>query len=152
MSSGLDQILDEQRFPYVGMSLEERNYYLNIIKHCKDICDTENIVDSQNECELVELRLKKEEDVINFSGSLTIGTDNISENRTIVGKMFLKKDCVVVIYEITRLCVDCINKVYSVVDKFELKDDKLKRKSNYSYTTKKVSVEINDEELKGKIR
>ena len=35
----LDIILDEQNFPCENMSKDERNYYLNILRNCKDICD-----------------------------------------------------------------------------------------------------------------
>jgi len=41
MNKLLDVILDEQKFPYEGMNIEERNCYLNIIRNCKDICDSQ---------------------------------------------------------------------------------------------------------------
>ena len=63
-------LLDEQRFPYENMTLEERNCYLNIIRNCKDICDSENKVDGVNNCKLVELHLKKKLNKVSFNVSL----------------------------------------------------------------------------------
>ena len=36
----IQRILDEQNFPYLFMTLEERDFCLNILKNCKDICDS----------------------------------------------------------------------------------------------------------------
>lgn len=49
----MDRILDEQDFPYENMTLDERNYYLDIIKNCKDICDTDNKADGISTCEII---------------------------------------------------------------------------------------------------
>ena len=47
-------ILDEQYFPYYNMTLEERNFYLKLLRNCKDICSTEQKVNNQDKCEIVE--------------------------------------------------------------------------------------------------
>lgn len=147
-----EAILDEQWFPYEGMTLEERNYYLNIIKNCKDICDTENKVDNVSNCELVELHLKKNLNTVSFNGSLTIGTDKVRENRTIEGDLFLLKDSVVVDYEIIRLCIEEQPKKYRVLDEFKIENDILKRRSQYNYNMKSIYDNIDNEEMKGKLR
>lgn len=147
-----DVILDEQIFPYEGMTLEERNYYLNIIKNCKDICDTENKVDNVSNCELVELHLKKKDDIVSFNGSLTIGTNKKREYRTIEGELFLLKNSVVVDYEIIRLCIQEEPKKYRVLDEFKIEKDILKRKSMYNYNMKSIYEIVENEEMKGKLR
>lgn len=150
MSSKLDVILDEQKFPYLGMTKEERNYYINIIKNCKDICDTENKVDNISKCEIITLQFEKNNDVVKFDGALTIGEGK--ENRYIVGQIFLNKDKIRVDMEISRLTVKCKNKVYRVFDEFTLENGVLKRSSLYNYNFKKICDEINNEEMKGKLK
>ena len=60
----LKEILDEQRFPCENMSKEERNYYLNILRNCKDICDSDNKVNGIGKCEILETKLVKKEEFI----------------------------------------------------------------------------------------
>lgn len=83
-----ERILDEQLFQYQGMSYEERNFYLNdIIKNCKEISNTVNIVDNNRTCQIVEMRFKKNNDEVYFNGSLSIG----SENRSVSGIIYEKQ-------------------------------------------------------------
>lgn len=144
-----EAILDEQWFPYENMTLEERNRYLNIIKNCKDICDTDNKVDGVKTCELVELHLKKNLNKVSFNGSLTIGTDKQRENRCIEGELFLQnRNTIIVDSKITRLSTNDEHKEYRVYDMFKLQNDVLKRSSVYNYDYKKTY----EEALEGKIR
>lgn len=145
-------ILDEQKFPYLWMTLEERNHYLNIIRNCKDICDTENKVDGVSNCELLQLSLKKENNIVSFNGFLTIGTDKVRENRTIEGDLFFDKKSAFVDYKITRLCIQDEHKEYRVLDEFKLEKDTLKRRSMYNYNMKSIYDTIENEEMKGKLR
>lgn len=142
------KILDEQDFPYMGMTLEERNYYLNIIKNCKDIADTIHKVGNKSQCRILKLSLKKKENEISFNGFATIE----HENRCIDGYLFLEKDSILVDMHITRLCVDDIHKEYTVLDEFKLVDDILKRKSRYNYDRHNYCDSIKDELLKGRER
>ena len=135
-------------FPYVNMTAEERNYYLNIIKNCKDICNSENKIDNQSKCELVELKLVKENRIIVFNGSVAIG----KENRSIRGEIYLKKNQIIVDMHVTRLLANDEKKVYTVLDEFKLENDILKRRSMYNYDMKNIYNEIKDEELKERIR
>lgn len=141
-------ILDEQKFPYEGMSLEERNYYLNIIKNCKDISDTENKVGKISKCEILRLYFKKQDGIVNINGSLCIG----NENRCINADIFFEKDSIVVDMLITRLCVQTEHKEYRVLDEFKLENDILKRRSQYNYNMKSIFDNIENEEMKGRLK
>ena len=145
MSSKIDILLDEEKFPCIGMTKDERNSCLNIIKNCKDICDTENKVDGNNKCEIVEMHFKKENNVIIFSGSLSIG----GEYRTIEGHFYIGKDSIIVDSKITRLCIQTDRKEYTVLDEFKLENNTLKRRSQYNYNMKSLYDEITGISLKG---
>ena len=148
MGSKIDIILDEQRFPYILMDKNERDYCLNIIRSCKDICDTDNKVNNINKCEIVEMHFRKDDNIVSFSGSLSIG----SEFRTIEGYLYLEKDKILVDYKITRLCSETDKKEYTVLDEFKLENDTLKRRSQYNYDMKSLYTEVNDETVKGRLR
>ena len=148
MSSNINTILDEQKFPCIGMSVEERNYCLNIISNCKDICNTENKVDNKSKCEIVKMLFRKDDDIVTFDGFLKLG----SENRTIKGELYVEKDRIVVYYEITRIGVEIQNANYSVIDEFKLDNDILKRKSKYSYNERSKYEEIDNKIMKGKLK
>lgn len=141
-------LLDEQRFPYIGMSLEERNYFLNIIRNCKDICDTRHSVDGQTKCELVQLSLKKSGSVVNADGSLSIG----NENRTIEADIYFEKNGIIVDMLITRLCVEVEHKTYRVLDQFKLKNNKLLRTSSYNYDMKSINTNVDNDEIRSNLK
>ena len=145
MSSKIDILLDEEKFPCIGMSKDERNYCLNIIKNCKDICDTENKVDDINKCEIVEMHFRKDNNVIIFSGSLSIG----GEYRTIEGHFYIGKDSIIVDSKITRLCVETDRKEYTVLDEFKLEKNSLKRRSQYNYNMENLYTKVTGISLKG---
>lgn len=144
----LDTVLDEQRFPYEGMSREERNHYLNIIKNCKDISDSENKVDNKSKCEIVQLCFRRKDSIVNVNGSLSIG----SENRCIDADIFFFKDSIVVNMLITRLRVQVEPKEYRVLDEFKLDNDILKRRSQYNYNMTSIFDNIENEEMKGRLK
>lgn len=149
MEKDLEEILlDEQRFPYVGMSLEERNYYLNIIKNCKETCDTENKVGKISKCEITRLHFKKQDGIVNVNGALNIG----SENRWINADIFFEKDSIVVDMLITRLCAQTNHKEYRVLDEFKLENDILKRRSYYNYNMTSIFNNIDNEEMRGRLK
>lgn len=141
-------LLDEKRFPYEGMSLDERNYYFNIISNCKDICNTENRVNDENKCRIIELHFKKNNSVINVNGSVNIG----NENRCINADIFINKNSIVVDMLVTRLCVDDKLKEYSVLDEFKLEKGVLKRRSQYNYNMTSIFENIENEEMKGRLK
>ena len=148
----LEIIKDEKKFPYENMSLEERNYYLNIIRNCKDVCDTDNKVDNISKCEIIKLNLKKDGNVVRVDGYLKIGSDKISENRLIVADIYLEENSIIVDMHIDRLCFKGDHKSYTVFEKFILEKEMLKRISKYNYNVEPVSNNIENEEMKGKLR
>lgn len=148
MSDYHKQILDEQKFPYENMSLEERNYFINILSNCKDICDSKYKVDNYSECEIVQLSLKKDGDVINANGFLCIGKNNI-ENRCIDANIYLNSNDILVEMQITRITSEDIVE-YTVFDKFTIENDILKRISKYE--NNEYSDIIENEEMKGKLK
>lgn len=150
-SNETKNILEEQKFPYENMSLEERNYYLRVIRNCKEICDTKNKVDNISSCEILEMRLNKKEEMIFFQGSLAVGTDQNREYRLINGEIYIEENSIKLEYQITRLGNINGRKNYYVLDEFKLEDSILKRISCYSIDDKHIS-EISDETMKGKLK
>ena len=152
MSNIVDIMLDEQNFPYENMSLEERNYYLNIIKNCKDICDSEHKIDGIAKCEIIRARLKKSLNEVNVDGIMRIG----KENRCINANIFLRPNKIIVDSNITRLIENESGSVeatvYTVLDEFTIENNKLKRRSQYNYDMKSLYDEIENEEMKGKLK
>lgn len=148
----LEVILDEQKFPYGNMTLQERNYYLNILRNCKDICDSNNRVDETGSCELVSLNLEKQNNIVRINGFLSLGTEGKRENRWIEASMYLEPSRIVVDMRITRIGVNCVHKVYTVLDEFTLENDNLKRRSQYNYDMKNLYDNIENEEMKGRLK
>ena len=148
----IDIILDEQDFPYENMTLDERNYYLDIIKNCKDICDTDNKVDGVSTCEIIRARLKKRLNKVNVDGIMHIG----KENRCINADIYLNPDRIIVDSNITRLIEDENGKanatIYTVLDEFTIENGKLQRRSQYNYDMKSLYDEIENDEMKGRLK
>lgn len=142
-------ILDEQYFPYYNMTLEERNFYLKLLRNCKDICSTEQKVNNQDKCEIVEMSLRKnDENDIYAQGSLIIN----GEVRCIDADIFKDDKKIFVDMHVTRLCNESSKKEYRVLDIFEIQSNKLKRTSEYNYDMKNNIDELCDEEIKEKLR
>lgn len=147
----LENILDEERFPYLGMSLDERNFCLEVLNNCKDICDSDQKVDGIGSCKIVELCFRKENGIINANGSLAIGNDK-PEYRVIDADICMEKDSIIVDMAITRLLVEDDRKSYRVLDCFKLKNGVLKRTSQYNYDMKNIYSDIENSKMKGKLK
>lgn len=144
----VDLIIEEQYFPYMDMSLEERNFCLSILKNCKDICDTDQKVGNKSKCEIVQMNFKKQNSkLIKAEGSLIIKDNKVCEVRAVEADIYLEKAKVIVDMHINRLCANDKNREYTVLDIFEFENDKLKRTSEYNYEMKRIVTEINDNEL-----
>ena len=143
----LDIILEEQYFPCENMSKDERNYYLNILRNCKDICDTDSKVNGVAKCEIIQTRLIKKEEFVTFNGMMVIS----GESRSMSGLIFVKEDSIIVDMQVTRY-FDNGHKAYTTLDEFKLKDNKLIRRSQYNYTMDSIIEEIENEEMKGKLK
>ncbi len=142
-------LIDEKKFPYMGMSMDERNYYLNILRNCKELCDSRYCVSNQKKCEIIEMSLKRQGNHIKANGSLTIGSKIEHENRSICADIFIEKDRIIVDMLITR-----INKniEYRILDEFKIKDDVLKRRSQYNFDMLNTYSSIDNEEMKGRLK
>jgi len=140
-------VLEEQRFPCENMSREEKNYYLNILRNCKDICDSDNKVNNIGKCEILQTKLVKKEEFITFNGMMTI----LGESRSMSGFIFTKEDSIIVDMQVTRYFDDG-HKSYSTLDEFKLENNKLIRRSQYNYNMISVIDEIENEEMKGKLK
>lgn len=144
-------VLDEEKFPYEGMSIDERNYYLNIINHCKDICDSNFKIDGSSTCNIVEMRFIKNKKDIHVNGSLEVG-DKVKEYRCIDADIYIEKNRVIVDMVITRLCTKDKIKEYTVLDEFYIENDELKRRSFYNCDMKSIYSSIDNEEMKGRLK
>lgn len=145
-----NEILKEQAFPHIRMSLEERNFYLSLIRNCKDICDTRNRISGTGRCNIIELKFEKTGDMVRINGVLTIGSDSVHENRCISGFIYRENSSIIVEMNVVRLCSSDKIKEYSVIDKFYLDNEILKRESKYNYTASVSKVSIKSKKLKGR--
>lgn len=153
MNKKAEILLDEQKFPCFDMTKEERNQYLNIIHHCKDVCDTENKVGNYSECKIHEMVLRRDGNAIIFNGILSIGEDKDEtfEGRCIRGELYVDKDMILVYMNVERF-KNIDQREYSVVDEFKLKNNVLIRKTRYNYLAEEKIEEINNEKMKGLIK
>ena len=141
-------IIDEKYFPYENMSLDERNYYLDIIRNCQDICDTIHKVNGKSKCNLVMMRLKKDNDLIYMNGAVQID----EENRCIDGYICIKDNNVCSKMSVVRLCTKDKIKEYEVTDEFYIENGKLMRRSRYDYDINPIYSDISNNEMKGRLR
>ncbi len=128
MFTNEEEILLEQYFPYENMDLEERDYYLNLLLHTKDIGDSDTL-EKNPTFDIVTMSLKKTPDYITFNGAVA----NNEENRLVDGIIVKKGNSYTIISNIYRFneFLDDEDKDYSVTDKFTFKGDKLYRKTIY---------------------
>lgn len=145
------EILFEEKFPAIGLSKEERDTYLNIIRNCKEILDSEHKIDGEGNCEIIQLYLEKINDTIRFNGDLSIGSKT-HEVRCIDGYIYTEKGSILVDIHIVRVCVDTLFSEYSTVDEFKIVNNRLVRESYYNYDMKKTRIKINDEGIERKIK
>ena len=139
-----DEILLEQYFPYKNMTIEERNYCINLILHTKDVDESEVSLNKNSYCnfDLLFLHLSKESNYIRFDGA----TYNDDENRMIYGdivrvgnKIFIKTN----VYRCNDVLYD--NNEYSVVDEFVFKNGKILRKTRYNSSYHEAEIELYDD-------
>lgn len=134
-----NEILKEQYFPHLFLSVEERDYILNLIINCKDIFDSETGLSRKGT--LVQLSMKKENDLIKYNGLLAYET----ENRCISGYALERKNKIYLNNHIERLCVNDINKEYDTCDIFIKSEEGYNIESTYSFNNKIYRRKINEE-------
>ena len=145
-------LMDEKIFPYEKMTIEERNYYLSIIKSCKDISDSDVKLGIDGKCEIIHLHFIKYDDFIHVNGHVSLGTFPNKENRCVDARIYFKDSKIIVKMEITRLCVNDIHKEYSVIDEFILENDEVKRVSKYDYKRRKITDSIENKQMKRRLK
>jgi len=145
------EVIFEKNFSNIGITKEERDCYLNLIRNCKDIVDSEHKVDGEGNCEIIQMNFEKKNGEITLNGALSIGSKT-KEKRCIDGIILLGNNSILVDMHIVRICVDTLFNEYFVVDEFKLLNGNLIRESYYDYDMKKTSSTINDQEIKGKLK
>lgn len=127
-----DRILSELRFSYQGLSDEEGDFYIDILRHTKEVMDSEvNIKESKTTAyDLVTMSLKKlKSGEVSFNGAIT----NETENKWIDGVIKRIGNKVYVNSNITPLHESIENKgPYEVLDYFNFKmSNAIVRKTTY---------------------
>lgn len=143
-----DLILDEQYFSYFNMTLKERDFYLNLLNNCKDICDTDQIVNGSNKCEIVQMSLKKEKGFVYARGSAILN----KEVRYINADIFEEDGKIFVDMFVERLNNFSNKRQYRILDVFKINNGKLQRVSEYNYDMQLSLSVIDNEEIKEKLR
>ena len=145
------EILFEKKFSAIGLSKEERDSYINIIKNCKDIVDSDHKIDGIGKCQIIKLYLEKKEDVIRFNGDLSVGFEN-NEIRCISGYIYIENDSIIVDMHIIRIGTDTSFKEYTTLDEFKIINGNLVRDSYYNYDMKITRIKIKDERIEREIK
>lgn len=120
----------EQYFRYHNLTSEEGNYYFNILRHIKEVTDSEVKIGREN-YSFVELSLtKSSNNNILFNGSLSNGIDN----KCIEGTINQNGNKVYVTSKFYRLnnYVSENEKEYITMDCFNSKNDSIVRSTSYS--------------------
>ncbi len=144
-----DELIDEMLFPYEGISKEERDFCLDILRNCKDICDTDNNLGEHRKCNIVTVSFKRKDNFIAANGELILGDDEKKEFRSIEVLFSMYKDKVVTNMVVTRWTDP--QETYRVIETFMYKDGVLSRKSVYEQKGFTHTV-IEDEKVKGRFK
>ena len=131
-----DEILLEQNFSYKNMSMEERNFYINMMMNTKDVCDSEIFITNHDlpYYDLFILNLNKEEDIVSFDGVVNNEYTTKLINGTIEkrnNKYLVKTN----VYIYNDYVFEPDKKEYGVYDEFIFKDNKILRRSRYEDDT-----------------
>ena len=138
-----EEILKEQYFPSKGLSIDERDFLLDLLSYCKDISDSKYC---DKVGRVVQLSMDKEKDnLVHISGAVAYK----NENRMIDGDVIYYKDSIVFDTKMTRLCYDGIDKEYMVLDIFKPTSDGYELVSRYNNDSIEYKKKI---DMKGKIR
>lgn len=126
-----DRILYEIYFGYQGLSDEEGDYYIDIIRHTKEVTDSEfNIGNPETTAyDIITMSLKKlENGEVGFNGAISNG----NENKCLEGVIKKIGNRVFVTSELLSLHPSIENrKPYDVTDYFTFKGSQVLRKTSY---------------------
>ncbi|NLC48011.1 MAG: hypothetical protein GX758_01445 [Tenericutes bacterium] len=127
-----ENIIFEQYFQYKNLTSEEGDYYLDILRHIKDICDSDIRVSSEGSSvfDIVFMSIIKESNgKVTFNGAVSNG----EENKCVDGLIEKIKNKTYVMTEVYRLhpSLEDEEKIYSTVDYFSFTSNKVNRRSEY---------------------
>jgi len=152
-----DKILVEQYFPAQNLDENDRNFYLNLLLHSKELTSSDyNFRDSSpSNYDFVFMSLNDEGSIVRFDGAITNG----EENKLMYGAILRRGEKYYIFSDVYRLfeLVFGDDKEYRVTDEFSFKDGSVTRKSSYgtaSSTVSKVTLKTDEEMeeyLQGKI-
>ena len=121
-----DELIYEMYFRYKNMSKEDGDFYLDVLRHSKEI--TDSAYGYKPQYDIVEMSLMSTENGIRFNGSITNGM----ENRYITGTMISRLNKTFVDISVERLLGDITNREYNAVEVFKFKRDEVERRTCYS--------------------
>ena len=121
-----DELIYEMYFRYKNMSKEDGDFYLDVLRHSKEI--TDSAYGYKPQYDIVEMSLMSTENGIRFNGSITNGM----ENRYITGTMISRLNKTFVDISVERLLGDIPNREYNAVEVFKFKRDEVERRTCYS--------------------
>ena len=99
-----DELIYEMYFRYKNMSKEDGDFYLDVLRHSKEI--TDSAYGYKPQYDIVEMSLMSTENGIRFNGSITNGM----ENRYITGTMISRLNKTFVDINVERLLGDIPNR------------------------------------------
>ena len=121
-----DELIYEMYFRYKNMSKEDGDFYLDVLRHSKEI--TDSAYGYKPQYDIVEMSLMSTENGIRFNGSITNGM----ENRYITGTMISRLNKTFFDINVERLLGDIPNREYNAVEVFKFKRDEVERRTCYS--------------------
>lgn len=141
-----DQTLAEQKYAILdGVSIEDAEKWSQLLMVCKDIVDTNIPVGDIKQGVLVGMSFHKTTTGCSFNGAVCFEDWDkyLRESRWIEGIIDVKETDILVKTNVTRLSVQDSNKVYSVVDKFKVKDGVVVGRTSY-YNNEKDNKFVDD--------
>lgn len=127
-----DEIIFEQYFPYRNLTIDERNFIINLIINSKEVDDSEISINNKYSSRygLDYLSLIKDKIGVRFEGIIS----NENETRMINGyltKLFNKYTIYMNVYRCSDVLED-EDKEYSVIDEYVFKNSRVVRKTRYT--------------------
>ena len=109
-----DELAYELYFRYQNLSKEEGDFYLDVLRRCKEVSDSE--YGNGGAFDIVEMLIAQDEQGVIFNGSMSNGT----ENRFIHGSIANKLVKTYVDLNVERLC-DVPEREFNVLEVFNFK-------------------------------
>lgn len=119
-----DELAYELYFRYQNLSKEEGDFYLDVLRRCKEVSDSE--YGPNGSYDIVEMLIARDEQGVIFNGSMSNGT----ENRFIHGSIANKLVKTYVDLNVERLC-DVPEREFNVLEVFNFKHSEVKRDTYY---------------------